>query len=57
MTIFFCAQDLWDIVEHELKDVKDSTTFKALTKEKKDQKTLCFIFSSIETKNIFQKFL
>ena len=64
MRVFFRAQDLWDIVEHEFKDVNDSTTFEALTKEekdsllekrKKDQKALCFIFSSIETKNIFQK--
>ncbi len=65
MRVFFRAQDLWDIVEHEFKDVNDSTAFEALTKEekdsllekrKKDQKALCFIFSSIETKNIFQKF-
>ena len=64
MRVFFRAQDLWDHVEHEFKDVKNSTAFEALIKEEKDsllekrkknQKALCFIFFSIETKNIFQK--
>ena len=36
MRVLFRAQDLWDIVEHEFKNVKDSTTFEALTKEEKD---------------------
>ena len=64
MKVFFRAQNLWAIVEHEFKDVKGSTAFETLTKEekdsllekrKKDQKALCFIFSSIETKKYISK--
>ena len=36
MRVFFRAHELCDIVEHEFKDVKDSTAFEALTKEEKD---------------------
>lgn len=64
MKVFFRAQDLWDVVENGFVEVKDSTEFESLTKEekdaliekrKKDQKALCFIFSSVEQKTIFQK--